>query len=107
MISSARGLHLMPVGGSSGSRWTPWRSRSMLLLPRRGPMPEVALREGWTRVCFGDVVKLSGERSGNPERDGFERFVGLDHIDPEDLKIRRWGDVADGTTFTTVFRPGQ
>jgi len=66
-----------------------------------------ARSKDWTRVYFGDVVKLSGERSNDPEDDGFERFVGLDHIDPGDLKIRRWGDVADGTTFTSVFRPGQ
>lgn len=70
-------------------------------------MPKVAFKKTWPRVGFGDVVKLSGERSSNPEEDGFERFVGLEHIEPGDLKIRRWGDVADGTTFTSVFRPGQ
>lgn len=62
---------------------------------------------GWTTVSFGDVVRLSTERSSNPESDGFERFVGLEHIEPGDLRIRRWGDIADGTTFTSVFRPGQ
>jgi len=70
-------------------------------------MPEVALKRGWTRVAFGDVVKLAGERSRNPQHDGFERFVGLDHIDPGDLKIRRWGEIADGSTFSSVFRPSQ
>jgi type I restriction enzyme, S subunit len=69
-------------------------------------VPEVAMKTGWTRVAFGDVVKLSRERSTDPEEDGFERYVGLDHIDPGDLKIRRWGSIADGTTFTSVFRPG-
>lgn len=64
-------------------------------------------RSDWTTVAFGDVVRLSGERSVNPEAGGFERFVGLEHIDPDDLRIRRWGDTADGTTFTTVFQPGQ
>ena len=64
-------------------------------------------RAGWTRVAFGDVVRLSKERSSDPEADGFERYVGLDHLDPGDLKVRRWGDIADGTTFTNVFRPGQ
>lgn len=33
--------------------------------------------------------------------------MGLEHIAPDDLKIRRWGDIADGTTFTNVFRAGQ
>ncbi len=28
-------------------------------------------------------------------------------FDPGNLAIRRWGHVADGTTFATVFRPGQ
>ena len=71
-------------------------------------MPKAATsRAGWTTVAFGDVVRLSTERSSNPESTGFERFVGLDHIEPGDLRIRRWGDIADGTTFTSVFRPGQ
>ena len=60
-----------------------------------------------TRVAFGDVVQLSKERSTDPASDGFDRYVGLDHLDPGDLKVRRWGDTADGTTFTSVFRPGQ
>ena len=71
-------------------------------------MPKVATSSaGWTTVAFGDVVRLSSERSSDPESDGFERFVGLEHIEPGDLRIRRWGDVADGTTFSSVFHPGQ
>lgn len=60
-----------------------------------------------TRVKFGDVVKLSKERSSDPEADGYERFIGLEHIDPGELRVRRWGDIADGVTFTSVFHPGQ
>ena len=65
------------------------------------------LKPGWTRVAFGDVVRLCADRSRHPEADGFERYVGLEHLDPGDLTIRRWGEVADGTTFTSVFQPGQ
>lgn len=65
-----------------------------------------SLKPGWTRVAFGDVVRLSRERASDPEAAGFTRYVGLEHIDPGDLTIRRWGSVADGTTFTNVFRPG-
>jgi len=64
-------------------------------------------KTGWTRVAFDDVVQLSRERSNDPEGDGFERYVGLEHLEPGDLKIRSWGSVADGTTFTNVFRAGQ
>ena len=70
-------------------------------------MAEAAVKRGWTRVAFGDVVRLCKERSRDPEADGFERYVGLEHLEPGDLKIRRWGNVADGTTFTNVFRAGQ
>jgi type I restriction enzyme, S subunit len=64
-------------------------------------------RSTWTRVKFGDVVKLNTDRSADPLADGLERYVGLEHIEPEDLRIRRWGLVAEGTTFTNRFRPGQ
>lgn len=70
-------------------------------------MPESASRNGVSRVAFGDVVQLSRERSSRPRGDGLERYVGLDHIEPGELKIRRWGNIADGTTFTNVFRAGQ
>jgi len=64
-------------------------------------------KAGWTCVAFGDVVRLSKARVADPEAAGIERVVGLEHIEPGDLRIRRWGDVADGTTFTTLFKPGQ
>lgn len=61
----------------------------------------------WPKVKFGDVVRLFKERSSDPLADGYDRYIGLDHIEPEDLRIRRWGNVADGVTFTSVFKPGQ
>lgn len=66
-----------------------------------------ALNPGWRRVKFGDVVRLSKARSQDPLADGIERYVGLEHLEPGDLRIRRWGSVADGVTFTSVFQPGQ
>lgn len=67
----------------------------------------MSAKAGWTHVAFGDVVRLARERASDPEEDGLDRYVGLEHIDPGDLTIRRWGNVADGTTFTNVFRAGQ
>ena len=64
-------------------------------------------KTGWVKVAFGDVVKLVRERANNPAIDGFNRVVGLEHLDPGELKISRWADISDGTTFTNVFRPGQ
>jgi type I restriction enzyme S subunit len=53
------------------------------------------------------VVRLSKARSQDPLADGIERYVGLEHLEPGDLRIRSWGSVADGVTFTSVFQPGQ
>jgi type I restriction enzyme S subunit len=70
-------------------------------------LDRVSSKAGWTRVAFGDVVRLSKGRVADAKVAGIERVVGLEHIDTNDLRIRRWGDVADGTTFTTRFKPGQ
>ena len=70
-------------------------------------MSNSVLKPGWQWVKFGDVVKLSGERRANPAADGLERYVGLEHLEPNDLRIRRWGDTRDGTTFTNYFKPRQ
>lgn len=56
---------------------------------------------------FGDVVRLSKDRCSDPTAQGIQRFVGLEHIEPGDLRVRSWGDIEDGTTFTTRVRPGQ
>ncbi len=65
------------------------------------------LKPGGRLVKFGDVVRLSKARSQDPLADGIERYVGLEHLEPGDLRIRSWGNVADGVTFTSVFQPGQ
>ena len=56
---------------------------------------------------FGDLVHLNTSRIADPLAAGIERFVGLEHIEPENLHIRSWGNVADGITFTNYFKPGQ
>ncbi len=58
-------------------------------------------------VRFGDVVRNVNAIERNPLQNGIERFVGLEHLDPDSLHIMRWGLVADGTTFTRKFTRGQ
>lgn len=64
-------------------------------------------KPGWRRVKFGEVVRLCRETCKDPAAEGIERYIGLEHIEPGDLRVRSWGDVADGTTFTNRVRPGQ
>ncbi len=60
----------------------------------------------WPRLKFGDLVRLVSDRC-DPASTGLDRFVGLEHIEPGSLRLRSWGNVADGTTFTNRFRRGQ
>jgi len=61
----------------------------------------------WPRVKFGDVVQLNRDRIADPLAAGIERYIGIEYIEPEDLRVRSWGLVEEGTTFTNAFRPGQ
>ena len=70
-------------------------------------MSTQSLKPGWKMVKFGEVVKNANLAERDPEANGVERIVGLEHIDPENLHIRRWNSVTDGTSFTRKFVPGQ
>lgn len=65
------------------------------------------LKPGWKRVKFGEVVRLVKETCKDPVAAGIDRVIGLEHLEPGDLRVRSWNDIADGTTFTTRGRPGQ
>lgn len=65
------------------------------------------LQAGWRTVKFGDVVRNADVQERDPLENGIERFVGLEHLEPGSLHIREWGNVAEGTTFTRKFKPGQ
>jgi type I restriction enzyme S subunit len=65
--------------------------------------------EGWRIVQFGDVVRQV-KKKVDPVAAGIERYVGGEHMDTDDLRIRRWGNVGDGylgPAFNTAFVPGQ
>ena len=64
-------------------------------------------RSKWRRVRFGDVVENLNETERNPAAAGIERFIAMEHLEPGSLRIREWGDVAEGTTFNRRCRPGQ
>lgn len=66
-----------------------------------------SLKSGWKMVKFGEVVANVNLVVRNPETSGIERIVGLEHIDPENLHIRRWDTIEGGTSFTRRFVPGQ
>ncbi|WNJ97338.1 restriction endonuclease subunit S [Vibrio ruber] len=59
-------------------------------------------------VKFGDICKEVKLTTKDPIGDGYERYIGLEHLDSGSLKIKRWGMIADDSpSFTRVFKKGQ
>lgn len=64
-------------------------------------------RSHWKRVAFGDVVRNVNETVRDLEAAGIDRVIAMEHMDPDELKVSRWGSTEDGTTFTRRVKPGQ
>jgi hypothetical protein len=67
-------------------------------VPPGAPFSESTHCSDWRTVRFGNVVRNVDEAERNAQSCDLERFVGLEHIDPESLRIKRWGLLADGTS---------
>src|SRR5690348_9873062 len=81
-------------------------------------IPDVAIQvlrskeaqNGWRQVELGDVVEVRNELERVPKEAGFERYLKVEHLDANSLKIKRWGLIKNGDlppTFYKVFRKGQ
>lgn len=74
-------------------------------------MPELVTKRskaGWTTVAFGDVVRQVKDKV-DPEDSGLERYIAGEHMDTDDLRIRRWGEIGEGylgPAFHMRFKPG-
>lgn len=59
-------------------------------------------------VKFGDICREVKVSTKDPIADGYERYIGLEHLDTGSLKIKRWGMIVeDNPSFTRVFKKGQ
>jgi type I restriction enzyme S subunit len=63
-------------------------------------------KSDWKMVKFGDVVFEPKESVKDPVAEGIEHVVGLDHIDSEDVHLRRSANMEESTTFTKKFGKG-
>ncbi len=58
-------------------------------------------------VKFGDICREVKLTTKDPIADGYERYIGLEHLDSGSLKIKRWGLISeDNPSFTRVFKKG-
>lgn len=64
------------------------------------------LKAGWKRVKFGEIAECVNDRVDDPAKAGVERYVGLEHLDPESLTIRRWGTPDEVESTKLRFKPG-
>lgn len=62
-------------------------------------------RSGWQSLAFGDFAESVGVRA-EPKDAQDEIYVGLEHLDPQSLHIRRWGKGSDVTGTKLRFRKG-
>lgn len=63
----------------------------------------------WERHSLGDIARASKEKVDSKGGD-VERYIAGEHMETDDLKIHRWGDVGEvdlGPAFHRRFRPGQ
>ncbi|HAB1749013.1 TPA_asm: restriction endonuclease subunit S [Salmonella enterica subsp. enterica serovar Agona] len=69
-------------------------------------MTEQQLPEGWQMVKFGDIAKHISKRVEPSETD-LKIYVGLEHLDPDSLKIKRHGVPADVEGQKLLVKKGQ
>jgi len=66
-------------------------------------------RGNWKRVALGDVAAASKEKV-DPTSGQIERYVAGEHMDTDNLKLSRWGQIGDGylgPAFHRRFHRGQ
>lgn len=60
----------------------------------------------WESVCIGDVAYEIADRIDKPSESNLKRFVGLEHFDSGELRIRRWGSTETLTSSMKRFQVG-
>ncbi len=66
-------------------------------------MPETLKQ---TQVFRFDQMAVQVKDKVDPAEADVDRYVGLEHIDPESLKIRRWGETSDVESSKIIFKSG-
>lgn len=64
------------------------------------------MRKGWRRWRFDQMAVNVNDRVDDPRTAGVDRYVGLEHLDSNSLKIQRWGTPHDVEATKLRFRAG-
>lgn len=69
-------------------------------------MIERDLKPGWKVWRFEQMATNVNVRIDNPSESGMEHYIGLEHLDADSLKIRRWGTPSDVEATKLMFKTG-
>ena len=69
-------------------------------------MAEKQMKAGWQTWRFEQMATNVNVRIDNPSESGMEHYVGLEHLDPDSLRIRRWGSPSDVEAGKLFFKAG-
>lgn len=64
------------------------------------------LKPGWKVWRFEQMATNVNVRIDNPSESGMDHYVGLEHLDPDSLLIRRWGSPSDVEAGKLSFKVG-
>lgn len=64
------------------------------------------LKPEWKVWRFDQMATNVNARIDNPSESGMEHYVGLEHLDTDSLKIRRWGTPSDVEATKLCFKVG-
>ena len=64
------------------------------------------LKPGWKVWRFDQMATNVNVRIDDPSKSGMEHYVGLEHLDSDSLKIRRWGTPGDVEATKLMFKKG-
>jgi restriction endonuclease S subunit len=60
----------------------------------------------WKLISIGEVVNELRITTNDPVKEGFEYYIGFEHIESENLQIREFGNINDGINFSKTFKEG-
>lgn len=69
-------------------------------------MTEKIVKPNWKIWRFDQMATNVNVRIDNPAESGMEYYVGLEHLDSDSLKIRRWGSPDDVAATKLMFKEG-
>ncbi|MGE8454039.1 MAG: restriction endonuclease subunit S, partial [Pseudomonadales bacterium] len=64
------------------------------------------MKPGWKIWRFDQMATNVNVRIDKPSESGMEHYVGLEHLDADSLKIRRWGTPDDVEATKLMFKEG-